>query len=786
MFGLKKTASSKKESNVGKSFLRKIRKWVILVFLSLLLSLPVFSEETKKYDYLILCPDSLESMVVPYATGLSKIGIRCRIISYQIGEFEQVETVKRVIRDEYLECGIEYVTLIGSTYKDSANQYVIPMKEYLFGNLTYLSDSYYGSMLDPDYSFDVHVGRIPFEQPELILQYLDHMESFWLQAEKEDKSVLLTGSWMWMKHCPPGGSCLLETGDSKQPPNRTENFYVNIDKADLIEQVVPLYFSEYYTLYRLYELEGLRPSIRKIFADDALNEENFIKYYNESSPNLIMLFGALDSNIASSKKTNHLFRKIWSEDVNQDKKPNQGELLTPSYLNEKSVDRLKSDSSPLIISDASFLLNPMTNSIGKKMLENGAVGIIGNTGFGITTYYKNSGNFYENGPCNSICYESLLLKSLQTGYPIGKALTDMKINLSKMTAENPTSAVRSLNLFGDPLLGFYNLPLVIPKTVINTKPRDGELQFSGKSIEIQFNQAVIQKTKDLQSIKESLLVTNLFTSINLIYTPKWIPATRTLILEFQAELPGNAWFCIHVGNFGKQIIFRTKNSEPSNDFDLPTSCKIAKAEYGSKDGTGDHIRDVTKILIDLLQKAENGLIVDPLTFSCKTSQMDRLYISWEDNLGNIFQDQITIGTRLKLHDYNPEDDESIKNTNNTFTAYYYNNMRFLGSPSFQEKTATINYDWGDNKPNPFTNKDYFSAKWRGLFDFVAGDYKFTFQSDDGLVIKIDGKVIIDQWYAQGIKERTKTIKISEGKHLVEVFYYEINGYGGVKVKWQKQ
>lgn len=770
---------------------RIVWRGVLSVLMILLLQPVTASSSTGQYEYLIVCPDSLEQIVLPYATSLSKIGIRTRIIPYLPGELEDMEAGKELIRREFSLYKIEYVTLIGSTEKNESTQYVIPMKQYTFEykerELVCYSDMAYGTILDPEGALDLTVSRIPFETPEFILQYIDTMESFWKTAISSNKSVLLTGSWLWFQHCFTR-ECLLRLEDEnlfEQPPFDTVNFHLReaVDKADLLEQIVPLYFPEEYAVYRLYEMEGLKLSNRLYFADDSLNEENVIKYFNETNPDIMMLSGALDQTIGNMKTMPALYRKIWKEDINQDRKPNNGEMGYPTYMTNTTVDRLKPASYPIVIADASFFLDPEIPSIGKTFMKQGAIGIIGNTGYGITTYAKNSGGFYENGPYSSIFLESLLLRSLQSGFPIGKAFQEMHNTNFRM--HSATWTHYSMNLFGDPLIGFYQLPLSIQKSVVKTSPVDGEQNFEGKALQIQFNYSLVRTKKDLQTVKERIILTDVYTNLAYTYTPSWDQDSRILTMETTNPLPPDTWFTLDIqGSYHVQ--FHTKSREEQRYFDLPATANILNAEFGSKDGIPNHIITITGKLHEMMVKGSTEIKISEEILAPVPSNKRWLYLSWLDTRNKEYHEQIPEGFILRITREDPINDTILNANLNTLIGKYYNNVNCLGKPVYEDKTKAVQYDWGVKKPNAFVNQDQFSVCWTGLYEFVTGYYRFTIQSDDGLVIQIDGEKIIDQWYDQTRREKVKRVKIEEGKHLIEIFYYDNTGPAGVEVKWERE
>ncbi|MGD8778481.1 MAG: alkaline phosphatase family protein [Ignavibacteria bacterium] len=58
----------------------------------------------------------------------------------------------------------------------------------------------------------------------------------------------------------------------------------------------------------------------------------------------------------------------------------------------------------------------------------------------------------------------------------------------------------------------------------------------------------------------------------------------------------------------------------------------------------------------------------------------------------------------------------------------------------------------------------------------AGEYKFYTSSDDGSKLYIDGKEVVDNDGDHGVKERSGSIELTEGKHKIKVLYF--NGGGG--------
>ncbi|PIR96221.1 MAG: hypothetical protein COT92_02270, partial [Candidatus Doudnabacteria bacterium CG10_big_fil_rev_8_21_14_0_10_42_18] len=123
---------------------------------------------------------------------------------------------------------------------------------------------------------------------------------------------------------------------------------------------------------------------------------------------------------------------------------------------------------------------------------------------------------------------------------------------------------------------------------------------------------------------------------------------------------------------------------------------------------------------------------------------------------------------------------------NEFIGCYYNgkNFEFFAATS---SDSFINYNWGANSPKPgIVEKDIFSVKWKGSFNFDSADYEFTAKADDGVRVYIDGILVIDQWKDQSAKIYKATRALSQGSHLLKMEYYENYGAAVAELGWEKK
>ena len=122
----------------------------------------------------------------------------------------------------------------------------------------------------------------------------------------------------------------------------------------------------------------------------------------------------------------------------------------------------------------------------------------------------------------------------------------------------------------------------------------------------------------------------------------------------------------------------------------------------------------------------------------------------------------------------------------TWTVEYYSN-RSLTPPPVLTRTEThaIDYNWGNGSPIAGLPADNFSVRWVRNVNFEAGTYRFTVNVDDGIVVRIDGTPIIDEWHDAGNATYVKDVQLSNGVHEIRVRYYEATGTAKIKVSWAK-
>lgn len=117
------------------------------------------------------------------------------------------------------------------------------------------------------------------------------------------------------------------------------------------------------------------------------------------------------------------------------------------------------------------------------------------------------------------------------------------------------------------------------------------------------------------------------------------------------------------------------------------------------------------------------------------------------------------------------------------TALYYNNKGFTGF-AMSRIDPQINFVWGNGSPSPSMGKDTFSVVWTGVVDIpTTGTYTFYTKSDDGVRLWVDNNVVISNWKDHGVTENRGTRVLTQGRHAIQVQYYENKGYSQIQLFW---
>jgi autotransporter-associated beta strand protein len=145
---------------------------------------------------------------------------------------------------------------------------------------------------------------------------------------------------------------------------------------------------------------------------------------------------------------------------------------------------------------------------------------------------------------------------------------------------------------------------------------------------------------------------------------------------------------------------------------------------------------------------------------------------------------LTVGVGLAGSFYNESGNPNSANFNSlaALNAFYNPltpNLTMISSQNPSKTTFDFAAD-GSAFPAPYNaGANNFTAIWRGKFEAsVAGSYLFDTASDDGSMIYIDGAVVVNNNFYQGVTTRSGSVNLTAGVHDIVIAFYQGNGgYG---------
>ena len=125
-------------------------------------------------------------------------------------------------------------------------------------------------------------------------------------------------------------------------------------------------------------------------------------------------------------------------------------------------------------------------------------------------------------------------------------------------------------------------------------------------------------------------------------------------------------------------------------------------------------------------------------------------------------------------------------------ATYWNNTDLEGSPVLiqletdQNHNPELRRNWGNWRPWPAVEKDFFSARYERTVELQPGRYRFAAAADDGVRVYVNDQLIIDEWVNQvatthiGYFDQTRN-----GGARIRVEYYEYQHDALLTVTWDR-
>src|SRR5437660_12624873 len=112
-------------------------------------------------------------------------------------------------------------------------------------------------------------------------------------------------------------------------------------------------------------------------------------------------------------------------------------------------------------------------------------------------------------------------------------------------------------------------------------------------------------------------------------------------------------------------------------------------------------------------------------------------------------------------------------------AKYYRNAKWEGEPVDVQIDQTIDFDWSKSPPYPAPS----STDWTGnILIEQSGNYQFALISDDGSLLEIDGRTVVDATSVL-LQKQTGAIQLASGFHSIHVKYFNSLFGGSVRLFW---
>ena len=118
-------------------------------------------------------------------------------------------------------------------------------------------------------------------------------------------------------------------------------------------------------------------------------------------------------------------------------------------------------------------------------------------------------------------------------------------------------------------------------------------------------------------------------------------------------------------------------------------------------------------------------------------------------------------------------------------AEYYRGIDLAGEPAVRTD-PWINYEPSNQAPDPFLPDSPQSVRWTGkLRPPVTGEYVLNLVSDEGARMKLDGRLLFDDWGSHAVRSDTVSVWMEAGRdYALEVEYYDNRDYAVSRLCWR--
>jgi chitodextrinase len=119
------------------------------------------------------------------------------------------------------------------------------------------------------------------------------------------------------------------------------------------------------------------------------------------------------------------------------------------------------------------------------------------------------------------------------------------------------------------------------------------------------------------------------------------------------------------------------------------------------------------------------------------------------------------------------------------TGTYHPTDDLSGTPAVVRPDRTVDFAWAAGAPDARLPADHFSVRWTGkLVAPSTGTTTFYAESDAGVRVWLDGKLVIDNWVPHGLVTDRGTVSLTAGRqYAVRVEYRETTGAATARLSW---
>ncbi|HTL52229.1 MAG TPA: PA14 domain-containing protein, partial [Planctomycetota bacterium] len=117
--------------------------------------------------------------------------------------------------------------------------------------------------------------------------------------------------------------------------------------------------------------------------------------------------------------------------------------------------------------------------------------------------------------------------------------------------------------------------------------------------------------------------------------------------------------------------------------------------------------------------------------------------------------------------------------------WYFSGRDFQdGNLLLERVDATVDFGWGGGAPAPEVPMDGFCVRWVGTLKIKQpGHYTLATVTDDGARLKVDDKLVLEQWVDQADTRVAGAVDLTAGDHAIAFEMYEAGGAATARLFW---